>query len=616
MMHELRDAEATLSAFGTIVDQESGEIIRYDPDKIAPLLQRGILGHVSDTPRDSNGFKKWLLVLASRQVGKSVCSSLAGYIHTAYHPGSYAAIIADTKDRADDLFRAILNCHDYMPDEVKMPTIPNRESRQLTFEHNGKIRTLSAEQNMVGIGRAVDFLQWSEGPFASDAPGLWNGIYPAIINRKEAGVLLESTPAPMSQPGSEWYRDMAAEARRGNGRFEFLFAAWFSSLLNERRWKEGWTLTTEEQRLLDKYGPRGDQPVSAPGDWRYMTLENLAFRREVMQGDPEIRRYPDLFNVFFPSDPITCWVQPGSAAIPMHALERHLKGVVHPWLGNKYQEYADPDPNALYVIGVDPAKGTGGDQASFQVLEVWGDEWKQVATFSCNETDSASFARIIIETAEKWNNAHVIVENNGVGVGTLAFLELATDPSGTVMKDETGQEKRYYLKNLYYHKYASKAGQTAGVPAGARTNAEALSGLIDALIDRLVILDAETLDQLQSYRRDKEVEESDKWAIMNPGKVAKGRRRKHHWDRVSALAWAVYLARTMPSRYKPKTREQMDAEKEAYDAEMQSGLTYNQMRALERKQKEATRRRNKGSRRGKYAGRKTRIRARSRVDTQ
>ena len=613
MMYELRDAEATLSAFGTIVDQETGEIIRYDPDKIAPSLQRGILNHVSDTPRDSNGFKKWLAVLASRQVGKSVCSSLAGYIHTAYHPGSYAAIIADTKDRADDLFRAILNCHDYMPDEVKMPTIPNRESRQLTFSHNAKIRTLSAEQNMVGIGRAVDFLQWSECPFASDAPGLWNGIYPAIINRKEAGVLLESTPAPMSQPGAEWYRDMCAEARKGLGRFDFLFAPFFSSLLNERRWKPEWTITTSEQRMLDKHGPKGNQPLSAPGDWRYLTLENLAFRREVLQGDPEIRRNPDLFNVFFPSDPITCWVQPGSAAIPMHALERHLKSVVIPWKkGEIYQEYADPSPGALYVIGVDPAKGTGGDQASFQVLEVWGDEWSQVATFSSNTTDSSTLARIIIEKAERWNDAHVIVENNGVGVGTLAFLELATAVSGTVMKDEHGVEKRYHLKNLYYHKYASKAGQTSGVPAGARTNAEALSGLIDALIDVLVIRDAETLDQLQTYRRDKEVEESDKWAIMNPGKVAKGRRRKHHWDRVSALAWAVYLARTLPTRYRPKTQEQLDKEKEAYEVEMQSGLTYNQMRAMERKQKEKDRRQQKGKRRGRYGGKRTRIKRRTR----
>jgi hypothetical protein len=565
---------------------------------------------VSDTPRDADGFKKWLLVLASRQVGKSVCSSLAGYIHTAYHPGSYSAIIADTKDRADDLFRAILNCHDYMPDEVRMPTIPNRESRQLTFSHNGKIRTLSAEQNMVGIGRAVDFLQWSECPFSSDAPGLWNGIYPAIINRKEAGVLLESTPAPMSQPGAEWYRDMAAEARRGDGRFDFLFTPFYASLLNERRWKPEWSLTTEEQRLLERYGPKGDQPASAPGDWRYLTLENLAFRRAVMQGDPEIRRNPDLFNVFFPLDPVTCWVQPGSAAIPMHALERHLRGVVHPWMKLRYQEYAEPNPSALYAIGVDPAKGTGGDQASFQVLEVWGDEWKQVATFSCNETDPATFARIIIEKAERWNNAHVIVENNGVGVGTLAFLELATDTSGTVMRDENGVEKRYHLKNLYYHKYASKPGQTAGIPAGARVNAEALAYLIDALTDRLVIMDAETLDQLQTYRRDKEVEESDKWSIMNPGKTAKGRRRKHHWDRVSALSWAVYLARTLPERYRPKSREQLQEDKEAFEQEMQQGLTYNQMRALERKQKEVERKQSKGRRRGRYVGRKTRIKAR------
>jgi hypothetical protein len=412
----------------------------------------------------------------------------------------------------------------------------------------------------------------------------------------------------MSQPSAEWYRDMCAEARRGQGRFDFLFAPFFSSLLNERKWKKGWTLSVEEQRLLDKHGPQGSQPPSAPGEWRYLTLENLAFRREVMQGDPEIRRNPDLFNVFFPSDPITCWVQPGAAAIPMHALERHLRGVVTPWIGEVYQEYADPDQNALYVIGVDPAKGTGGDQASFQVLEVWGDSWEQVAVFSSNETDSATLARIIIEKAEHWNNAHVIVENNGVGVGVLTHLELATNPEGTVMRDEVGNENRYYLKNLYYHTLATKAGQVAGVPAGARTNAEALAGLVDALMDRIVIRDAETLDQLQTYRRDKEIESSDKWTIMNPGRVARGRRRKHHWDRVSALTWAVYLARTMPSRYRPKTEAEKEKERQTLDEEMQKGLTLNQMRALERSQKQKERSQSKGKRRGKYQGKRTRLR--------
>jgi hypothetical protein len=176
------------------------------------------------------------------------------------------------------------------------------------------------------------------------------------------------------------------------------------------------------------------------------------------------------------------------------------------------------------------------------------------------------------------------------------------------MRDEVGNENRYYLKNLYYHTLATKAGQVAGVPAGARTNAEALAGLVDALMDRIVIRDAETLDQLQTYRRDKEIESSDKWTIMNPGRVARGRRRKHHWDRVSALTWAVYLARTMPSRYRPKTEAEKEKERQTLDEEMQKGLTLNQMRALERSQKQKERSQSKGKRRGKYQGKRTRLR--------
>ena len=582
-----------LTTVGTLVDQSTGEVFKYDPDRVSPGLQRSLLRFMTDTPRDKDGFKKWLCVLASRQQGKSVTAALGAYAKTAYHRGIYSAIIADHKERANDLFRAIVECHDNMPSSVKMPTIANRESRQLTFKHNGKIRTLSAEQNMVGIGRAVDYLLLSEMVFWPNAADAWNGLLPSIINRKEATIINECTPGQMHKPGAEWYKDTFAEARRGEGRWQAVFAPFFSSLLNQRSWDPTWLLTNEELRLLDKFGPKDNQPASNPGDITYLTLENLAFRRSVLELDREVRRNPDLFRVFYPTDSVTCWVHGGGGAIPMHAVEKHLGYALVPWTpGDEYKEYKEPDPTAIYVLAADPAGWTGGDHASFQILEVWEDQWVQAATFSSNQVDPVSFARTIIEKAERYNNAYTIVENNGVGLGTLSILELATDSSGTVLKNKWGEEKRYHLKNLYYHSLAGSAKQKPGIPAGAKTNAEALAALIDALLDKLVLQDEETVDQLTTYRRDKEVAESDKWRILNEGKTASGRRGRGHWDRISALLWACYYARRVPIRIRQKTPEQLAEEEERLTEELQKGLTYNQERAL---LKDYERRKKRGS---------------------
>lgn len=593
-----------LMAYGTIQDQSTGELHPYDPYRIAPYLQPQILDFVSHPPRQAGGHKKWLLTLASRQQGKSATIALAMYIKTAFNQAYSAAIIADDKARAEELFRHIMSCHNHMPDEIRPETIPNRESRQLTFAHGGRILTESANRarGMVGIGQSYDILHMSELPFWENAASVWDGIYPAVTNRKEATIIMESTPAELHKPSSEWYRDMCAEARKGLGRWQFLFAPYYSSMLNERPWDPRSCLTVEELRLLDRYGPRGADPLSAPGDPRYLTLENLAFRRHTMQDNVKLRRYPELFNIWYCLDPISCWVHAGGAAVPSHVLDKHLERVVIPWSpGAKYMEYEKPEQGAQYVIGVDPAGWMGGDHAAFTVLKVWADDWgwEQVAVFSSNEVDPPTFARRIMEAAERFNNADVIVENNGVGLGTLSLLELANDSSGILLKDDYGTERRYHIRNIYYHTLATGANTKPGIPANAKTNAAGLAALIDGLMDKLIIRDEETLEQLRTYKRDKEIEANDRWKILNPGDLQKGRRSRHHWDRVSALVWACFLARQQPVRYKPMTAEQVKSENAAYEEKMKQGITLNEQRAMEADMRKLLRGRAKAARGGK-----------------
>ena len=537
LLDELRDARVTLPAFGQVLDQATGRTTDYDPNRIAPELQWTILDFYGNPPRDEDGRKKWLTVLSSRQVGKSFVSAAATYVRTAYSPGSYSAVIADIKERAEDLFRNINLIHEHLPDDIRMPTIPNRESRQLTFLHGGKLRTLSAESNMVGIGRAVDNLHASEIPFWGNAAEVFNGLIPAFINRAESAILMESTPAPMHHPSAEWYRDQCAAARRGQGRWLFCFVPFFQSRLNERRWQKDWHLTQEEAELMEKFGGEQEHGLGLP----YLTLENLAFRREMMDVDQELRRNPDLFKVFYPTDPLTCWQQSGGAAIPAHALTRHQNGVLVPWnKGDTYKAYANPRAGALYVIGAVPAGWMGGDEASFQVLEIWEDRWEQVATFSSNEIDPPTFAALLIDEAAKWNDATIVVESNGVGLGTLAILVQAQNAGN--------------LKNLYYSKRGVKS--KPGIAATKQSVARALGLLIDALIDKLVLRDEDLVEQLSTYRHDKATVDSEARQLLSPGKLGRGRRAKHHWDKVSSLLWAVVAAYEEPVKFRPSSVRQ------------------------------------------------------------
>ena len=535
LLQKLRDPRVTLNNFGTVVDQETGERIDFDPNKIAPSLQNDIINFVGEAPRMESGHKKWKVILSSRQTGKSVCTALSGYCRVAYTPGIYGAVIADNRERSIDLFRNINQMHEHMPEDIRMPTIPNRESRQLTFMHGGTIRTLSAESNMVGIGRAIDMLHASEVPFWADAAGVFSGIIPAFVNRKEATIICESTPAPMSAPSAAYFRDMCAEARKGMGRWEFSFHPFFRSTLNERIWDSDWRLTNEEVALLDRFGGERPSGKALP----YLTVENLAFRRALMGLDPEIRRNPNLFWVYYPVDPISCWAEAGGGVVPAHVIEKHRKAPLVAWQPDEkgYQEYAAPKSGAQYVIGVDPCGWMGGDPASMQVLEVWEDRWEQVAVMNNNMIDPPRLAQFIVKIARKYNDALVIIENNGVGLGVLSPLVTAM---------EAGE-----IRNLYYSQRGVKS--KPGIAATSKSINAGLGYLIDALMDTLVLHDQETVEQLTTYRHDKLTEISDTAKILSPDKVGRGRRARHHWDRCSALMWACLGARELPSKFRPKS---------------------------------------------------------------
>lgn len=606
MNPDLRDELAadiawTVQEYATVHDQTTSAFIPFNPNRVAPRVQNGILDFVANAPRNIDGYKLWLNVLASRQVGKSVTTVLALQAKTAYSPGVYSATMADTKERAETLFRAALFSQEHWDAATQMPTIKAAESRQLTFVHGGKYKTLSMGGNMVGIGRAVDNLHISEPVFTPGIAEAWNGILPAIINRAEACVIKECTPGPMHQPGAEWFKAECAASRKGIGRSRFLFEPFFGSLLNVRTWHDDWKLTKEEQKLIDKFGPKKGEPLSDYDNFTYLTLENLAFRREIMDNDSEVRRHPELFLIYYPTDPITCWQAVSGGAIPGHVLERHLLGDLVEWdKGANYMRYKEAvDPVAPHVIGVDPAGWMGGDQASFQCLEVYADAWTHVSEFSSNQIDPPTFARVIIEEAERLNHAWVICENNGVGLATLAILEMATSPTGTVLKDANGIERRYHLKNLYYHQLAGNAGNKPGIAAGAKTNIESLSALVDGLMDKITTRSAEFVDQAGSYRNDKTVQTSEAFAILNPGQMQAKRKPKHHWDRVSAFCWAAYMARRMPQRFRRVAPEALQARREELEERAKvHGYTQGEMDIMRKEQtkreKQAARRRKRG----------------------
>lgn len=546
---QLADPRFTLPRYAFILDQESDRELAFRAD-ICPPLQHTILSYIADPPRMDSGHTKILAINGPRQSTKSTTTAIGIATKVAYTPGTLAATLADNQPRADELFGHAMFMHQRLPEAIRMATYTTTAVRSLNYVHSGRYQALTAGgSGNAGLGRGVAFSHVSEGPFHPDFASFWNKYWPAITNRKNAATILESTPAPMSEPSAEAYRDTMMEAREGRGRWLYHFSPFWHSILNERPWDPTWSLSKEELALLEIHGPKDGGPLGRPKDWRFLTLENLAFLRETRIMDAKIRRDPDLIWVFYPKDDISCWHTVGGAAFPSHAMDALVRrsGGAHSlvrWAPEDdcYMEYQEPRDDAVYIIGADPAGWGAGDQASFQVLEVWTDRIVQVAEFSSNTVNPKQFAEAIVEAAARFNNADVVCESNGVSGATLALLQLA--------------EENKRLRKLYYY-----AKGKPGVPMSTRRHEDAMGALLDYSMDPkdggeglLQIRSQGLQSQLTTYKQDKVVEPGIKTQILVPGEPGKRRRQKHHWDRVSAFLWAIYgvSENLAPRRVYPK----------------------------------------------------------------
>lgn len=511
LLNTLRSPAHALAAFGEVHDQKTGRFVKYSPTAITGKLQSEVLDYMSNTPRLPSGETIFLTLLAYRQAGKSLTTEYAAYCKAAFIPGWDHVCIADNRDRADYLHKRVHYLHQRWPEALRSKSMATRESRQLTFDplQGGKMRVLSAESGAVGVGQSPDSFHASECHLWSDFNGSMFLINPSLINRREALVVFEATPWERNCAWHEHY----VMAKQGSGRHKAVFFPFWDGKLNRRPVPKDFQPTNEEVALLNQYGHHGLEEA------------NLVFRRFIMDTDPEVRRNPEMFGVMYPFDDISCWIASANAAIPEHALKKHLARELKPWTG-PYQEYEAPQEGAIYVIGVDPSGYAARDHASFQVLKCWKDEWTQVACFA-EHMDPLSFTNQLIRVANRYNRASICVESNGVGQSVIALLNDRDYP------------------NMYY-----EAKFKPGFTSTSKSLDQATGWLIDGLLDELVLNDRDTLQQIQTYKNDKRTEESAASEILR-GSASSRRRERHHWDKVSALIMAVVGARRAPVREKP-----------------------------------------------------------------
>ncbi len=324
---------------------------------------------------------RYSISLMPRQSGKS--TSAAGYLlwYAMFVPDSTILVAAHKYTGAQEIMQRIRYAYENCPDHIKAGvTTYNKGS--LDFENGSRIVSATTTEN-TGRGMSITLLYLDEFAFVrpSIAKEFWTAITPTLSTGGKA--IITSTP------NSD--EDQFAFIWKGANKCEDSFGNTTELGVNGfRSYRAHWT----EQPGRD---------------------EQWAKEMRAQLGDDRFRR--EIGCEFIIADETL--IAP-TTLIDMEGMEPTHRQEQIRW-------YKTPTKGNIYTVALDPAIGTGGDNAGIQIFEA--NTTTQVGEWKHNKTDIPSQIKLIakinqyiIDCTKEPKNLYYSVENNSIGEAALVSL--------------------------------------------------------------------------------------------------------------------------------------------------------------------------------------------------
>lgn len=341
--------------------------------------------------------------MLGRQMGKSTVA--AGYLlwYAMFVPDSTILIAAHKHTGAQEIMNRIRFIYENLPDHIRAG-VTSYNKGSLDFDNGSRIVSATTTET-TGRGMSLTIVYLDEFAFVPPriAREFWTAISPTLSTGGKC--IITSTPnQDDDQFARIWKLAIKTVDPYGNDTggvgvngFKGLKFAWHHHPERQKDWADEERAKIGEDRFLREH------------ECEFVTAdETLVNSMKLM----------DLYGV----DPI---MKMGQVRI-----------------------YSDVKPKTTYVIGWDPALGTGGDQAAIQVYEL--PNMVQVMEWQHNKTDISGQLRTLVEilsyiknTTKDTADLYWSVENNTIGeAALLAIREYGEDRIPGMMITETGNKRR------------------------------------------------------------------------------------------------------------------------------------------------------------------------------
>lgn len=352
---------------------------------------------------------RFSISMMPRQTGKS--TSAAGYLlwYAMFVPDSTILVAAHKYTGSQEIMQRIRYAYESVPDHIRAGAVDYNKG-SLTFDNGSRIVSATTTEN-TGRGMSISLLYADEFAFVRPtiATEFWTSISPTLATGGKA--IITSTP------------------NSDEDQFALL-------------WKGA-------NKCVDEYG--NPTEVGQNGFKAYRSFwnehpdrdESWAAQQRAALGVDRFRREMD------------CEFLIADETLIAPAKLIDLEGRQPEYKTGEVRWFKKPQPNKIYVVGLDPSLGTGGDPAAIQVFEANGTE--QIAEWRHNRTDIPTQIRIlaniiqhIYDITKDDKSIYYSVENNTIGEAALISIAEYGEENikGYFLSDDSNGSQRRFRKGF------------------------------------------------------------------------------------------------------------------------------------------------------------------------
>ena len=430
-------------------EEQVGEYIRCQQDplyfvsqfiKIVSLDEGLIPFDVRDYQEEMiNKFhnERFVICKMARQSGKST-TILAYLLHyILFNENVSVAVLANKKTTAMELLGRLQLAYEHMPKWLQQGILIWNKGN-IELENGSKILASSTSGSAIR-GGSFNIIFLDEFAFVPSniSEEFFSSVYPTISSGKTTKVFIVSTPNGMNMFYKLW-----TDAEEKQNDYSPISVHWSQVPDRDQAWKEKTIRNTSDRQFQQEF------------ECSFLGSSNTLISTEKLLALPY--------------------------KTPVYAQ-------------NGLDVYQEPIVGHTYVMVCDVARGVGLDYSAFSVFDVSKQPYRQVAKYRKNDISPMLYPNVIFTTAQKFNEAFVLVEVNDIGQQVADILYHDMEYENMMMVTMHGRNGQQI-----------GGGFSKNVSMGIRTTKQVkrigcatLKDLIER--DNLIIEDFDTISELTTF---------------------------------------------------------------------------------------------------------------------